>query len=140
MKNQVNFFISIAKNCLQSKESKLAPKKPLRQQRSLPVEARVNIQPAPIDDSDTLVEEQSFGEPRTAAEIAADARGDMVVVVPYSDGRVGVPRRFNTTVGLCTEVPDIGYVKGNKCFKFLKINHIFSSCNCERASKNLYRG
>ena len=27
MKNQVNFSISIAKNCLQSKESKLAPKK-----------------------------------------------------------------------------------------------------------------
>ena len=27
MKNQVNFFISIAKNCLQTKESKLAPKK-----------------------------------------------------------------------------------------------------------------
>ena len=29
MKNQVNFFISIAKNCLQTKESKLAPKKTL---------------------------------------------------------------------------------------------------------------
>ena len=55
----------------------------------------------------------SYGEPRTDLEIAADAVGDLQVVVCRKDGSLGVPRRFNANIGFCIEDPDTGYVPGN---------------------------
>ena len=56
---------------------------------------------------------ESYGEPRTDLEIAADAVGDLQVVVRRQDGSLGVPRRFSANVGFLTEDPVTGYVPGN---------------------------
>ena len=61
---------------------------------------------------------ECYGEPRTDLEIAADAVGDLQVVVCRKDGSLGVPRRFNANIGFLTEDPDTGYVPGNFYYIF----------------------
>lgn len=62
---------------------------------------------------------ESYGEPRTDLEIAADAVGDLQVVVRRQDGSLGVPLRFSANVGFLTEDPVTGYVPGNWFYYFL---------------------